>query len=119
LPAEQLIQVLERQQLNVAPGLPPYALGLVQFQGQMVLVLEPGADHAGQVAVPPFVALCGSSMGLVGFACDAVRQIALLADGTYHDLEEKLSRGAVGTFSHQSESYTVIDVDLLVECLPE
>jgi chemotaxis signal transduction protein len=119
LPAEKLIQVLERPHLNVAPGLPPYALGLVQFQGQMVLVLEPLENHAGHVTVPAFVALCGSSMGLVGFGCDAVRQIAPLAEGAYNALEEKRCRGAVGTFSHQTESYTVIDVDLLVECLPE
>lgn len=119
LPAEKLIQVLERPRLHVAPGLPSYARGLVRFQGEMVLVLEPGDGPAGQIAGTAFVALCGSSMGLVGFGCDAVRQIAPLADGVYQDLDEKLGRGAVGTFSHQTETYTVIDVDLLVECLPE
>jgi len=119
LPAEKLIQVLERPLLYVAPGLPPYSRGLVRFQEQMVLVLDPGDDPAGRIAESAFVALCGSSMGLVGFGCDAVRQIVPLTDGVYHDLNEKLCHGAVGTFSHQTDTYTVIDVDLLVECLPE
>jgi chemotaxis signal transduction protein len=119
LPAEKLIQVLDQPRLYGAPCLPDYVLGLVQFQTEVLPVLQCGNQASGLVVEAYYVAVCGSSLGLVGFGCDQVRQIADWESGRYEELTEPDCCGAVGRFFHQTETYTVIDVDLLVECLPE
>jgi chemotaxis signal transduction protein len=119
LPAEKLIQVLERPQTFIAPGLPEFVPGLVRHLSQVVPIFRQGESDDGQAANPAYVVLCGSSMGLVGFACDKVRQIAQLDDGRFAATEDKVVGGKIGSFFFQSETYAVLDVDLLVECLPE
>jgi len=119
LPADKLVKVLEQPKLFTAPGLPVSVRGLLLFQKQVVPVLH-YEDPAGSSDLDPsYVVLCGSSLGLVGFACDAVRQIAAVVDGRIEVIGNGSAAGAVGRFYFQSETYTVIDVDLLVECLPE
>ncbi|HKI50858.1 MAG TPA: hypothetical protein VJ995_02195 [Geothermobacteraceae bacterium] len=119
LPAEKLIQVLEQPRLYGGPFLPAYVIGLVRFQTEILPVLQCGNQAPGSVVEPFYVTVCGSSLGLVGFGCDQVRQIADWESGRYEELTEPDYCGAVGRFFHQTETYTVIDVDLLVECLPE
>lgn len=119
VPAEKLVQVLEGPRLYAAPGLPGFVLGLLIFEAQVVPVIQFDAQHRDPAAPSPYVVLCGSSLGLVGFSCDAVRQIATAAAGRYEPGLDNVGRGRVGTFFHQAETYPVIDVDLLVECLPE
>jgi chemotaxis signal transduction protein len=119
IPAEKLIQVLERPQTFIAPGLPAFVTGLARHLSQIVPVLKHGESGAGQNDNPAYLVLCGSSMGMVGFACDKVKQIVDLKDGRFEANEEKNGGGEIGSFFFQSEKYAVIDVDLLVECLPE
>lgn len=119
LPAEKLIQVLERPRLYGAPGLSEFVVGLLIFEAQVVPVLQFDLLHSGAAGSPPFVVLCGSTLGLVGFSCESVRQIAASATGRYEAAPDSAGRGTVGHFFHQAQTYPVIDVDLLVECLPE
>lgn len=118
LPAASLLRVIESPRIYLQGKLPLPFLGVLLAQESVVPVLQRGGSGLDG-REPKLVALCSSSMGMIGFACDQVVQIGGRDLGQFEALETVGDSGVIGGFFYQSARYEVIDVDLLVQSLPE
>lgn len=118
LPATALLQVVESPRVYLQGKLPLPLMGLVLSGEWVVPVLQRGGRELAD-REPELVVLSASSMGMIGFACDQVVQIGSSDLGQFEALETVADSGVIGCFFCQSARYEVIDVDLLVQSLPE
>lgn len=118
LPTAALLRVVEQPRLYLQGRLPMPFLGLLLNQESVVPVLLRGRAES-DAQVPKYVALCSSSMGVVGFCCDQVVKLGGSDLVQFDAPETAEGRGVIGCFFYQSARYEVIDVDLLVQSLPE